>query len=809
LLYSIGQHCAPTSCIILASSDPADRRTTVTGIAERRARPFAFARADNWWFSKIPPLLGISYLCILMEDFPAGTASRRLGCYLISIACVATYGHIVNDAFDVDADLRAHKFNPMSRLRWSSRALLAISFLVAGFLPSLIADYSGVSLMLLAANYLWPTIYSIPGIRLKERGLSGVVCDAMGSHVTPTLLLLSVFGLLQANASTGVRALASAATLWSAALGIKGILHHQILDRESDAGSGTNTFATNMELATILRFLARFNLWVELPISVALAAIVFRFCPLAAISLAVYIGLETLRFGLGERLVIGPDPRATRAIVPFTNELFYIWWLPMAAALQLALVHPVLWWLPGLHAGVFYMTLPMALTEMAFTRRVILGSLQRPYFKAANVEAARETTEPEDVQLGPCGSSDWTIVLFASGGVASFVENALIGVRQCGIDSRIVQLVCPEIARSELGPVAKRYGARVRALEDMVNVNPAHMPSSYVNWNTDEFNVLMSYRFPVLRLILAEGKNVIASDVDVAWLRNPLPYLSDVLHHYPWACQVEAKAEFPPTFCLGFFAVRAAPDIIELIDLHIALLEANDVTPADQVLFREILVDNPRFLTQIFPLPESAFPTGLLYRSVLNDDPAVSVVDRTEPFIFHANWCVGLDNKQQLLAHIGAWLLPDHDGTTRTRPATAPKQEAGKRFSRLLRKRFAFLNPGTANGGVEYVIELKEPGSHSYALPAGTTRLRIVSDVVFLKPDTRKLGAAVTRIALDGVTVLLSDASLMSGFHAIERDGPNSWRWTNGAALIALPFKPATAQMDIDALFIAAKMRAE
>ncbi len=753
----------------------------MTGIAERRARPFAFARADNWWFSKIPPLLGISYLCILMEGFPAGTAFQKLGCYLISIACVATYGHIVNDAFDVDADLRAHKFNAMSRLRGSSRALLAISFLLAGFLPALIADYSGVSLMLLAANYLWPTIYSIPGIRLKERGLSGVVCDAMGSHVTPTLLLLSVFGLLQANASTGARAFASAATLWSAALGIKGILHHQILDRESDTGSGTNTFAINMELATILRFLARFNLWVELPISVALAAIVFRFCPLVA----------------------------TRAIVPFTNELFYIWWLPMAAALQLALVHPVLWWLPGLHAGVFYMTLPMALTEMAFTKRVILGSLQRPYFKAANVEAARETTEPEDVQSGPCVSSDWTIVLFASSGVASFVENALIGVRQCGIDSRIVQLVCPEIAGSELGPVAKRYGARLRALEDMVDVNAAHMPSSYVNWNTDEFNVLMSYRFPVLRVILAEGKNVIASDVDVAWLRDPLPYLSDVLHHYPWACQVEAKAEFPPNFCLGFFAVRAAPDIIELIDLHIALLEANDVTPADQVLFREILAHNPRFLTQIFPLPESTFPTGLLYRSVLNDEPAVPVVDRTEPFIFHANWCVGLDNKQQLLAHIGAWLLPDRDGTTRTRPATAPKRETGKRFSRLLRKRFAFLNPGTANGGVEYVIELKEPGSHSYAVPAGTTRLRIVSDVVFLKPDTRKLGAAVTRIALDGVPVLLSDASLMSGFHAIERDGPNSWRWTNGAALIALPLKPASAQMDIDALLIAAKMRAE
>ena len=66
-------------------------------------------------------------------------------------------------------------------------------FLIAGFLPTWVAPYSIGVLTLLALNYLWPTIYSIPMTRLKEKGLFGVVCDAMGSHVTPTLFVLALF----------------------------------------------------------------------------------------------------------------------------------------------------------------------------------------------------------------------------------------------------------------------------------------------------------------------------------------------------------------------------------------------------------------------------------------------------------------------------------------------------------------------------------------------------------------------------------------------------------------------------------------
>jgi hypothetical protein len=255
---------------------------------------------------------------------------------------------------------------------------------------------------------------------------------------------------------------------------------------------------------------------------------------------------------------------------------------------------------------------------------------------------------------------EWTIVLFASRGLAPFVVNALIGITRCGIKGSLVQLVFPADAERELGQLAKAFGVRTRILEQMVEVEAGDIPAAYVEWNTPEFNLLLKYRFPALRVILAEGKRVIYADVDVAWLHSPLSYLSEVLDRYSWACQIEPSADFPPNFCLGFFALSATRESLEMVDRHIALNVGDALKQSDQTLFRDILMKNPQYLASIFPLPEGLFLPGLLYRCVgSSEEPPVPMVSRLHPFIFHGNWCVGLKNKRRLLAHAGAWFLPD------------------------------------------------------------------------------------------------------------------------------------------------------
>ncbi|MGB8840547.1 MAG: UbiA family prenyltransferase [Aliidongia sp.] len=317
---------------------------------ETVARFFAFARPGNWLVSKIPPLLAIAYIEILRFGIAPGEAARLLVSAVISIGCVAIYGHLVNDIFDLEADRLAGKINRLAAMRPIRRRLLVSVFALTGFLPAMVTAYPLGALLLLALNYLWPTIYSMPLMRLKERGLLGVACDALGSHITPTLFILALFA--QATPS-GLTVTALVATLWAALLGLKGILHHQIADRDNDIRSGIVTFATRADLPTAQRFLTRLNLLAELPVSALFTLLVCPWCPLAIPAFVLYVGSEALKYQFGFQFALSAEPATVRPSVPFANEMFYTLWMPMAAAVQLGFEGPGFFWIPLLHAAIF------------------------------------------------------------------------------------------------------------------------------------------------------------------------------------------------------------------------------------------------------------------------------------------------------------------------------------------------------------------------------------------------------------------------------------------------------------------------
>ena len=81
--------------------------------------------------------------------------------------------------------------------------------------------------------------------------------------------------------------------------------------------------------------------------------------------------------------------------------------------------------------------------------------------------------------------------------------------------------------------------------------------------------------------------------------------------------------------------------------------------------------------------------------------------------------------------------------------------------------------------------------THRFRLPAGANSICLVSrsavpaHVSDHSDDCRRLGVAISRIALDGEPVALDDARLGAGWHDIEGDDSKAgWRWTNGAAML-------------------------
>ncbi|QNK63158.1 hypothetical protein H7F33_01125 [Pedobacter sp. PAMC26386] len=89
------------------------------------------------------------------------------------------------------------------------------------------------------------SLYSLPPVRLKKRGIWGVLCDAMGAHLFPALFITSsLLEFIHADKNVLWFVLIG---FWAFFYGLRGILWHQFYDRENDRRSSTTTFASHIK----------------------------------------------------------------------------------------------------------------------------------------------------------------------------------------------------------------------------------------------------------------------------------------------------------------------------------------------------------------------------------------------------------------------------------------------------------------------------------------------------------------------------------------------------------------------------------
>lgn len=327
-------------------------------------------RVDQWWYSKVAPVLAISYSASLLYRVSALATARAILVIAFVGLCAGTYGHIVNDVFDIDVDRRAGKRNQMAGFASWQRFAFCVLAAGLGFAPFAVISHSRTSLGLLAAEFLLPTIYSIPPLRLKEHGALGVICDALGAHLVPCLFVLSVLAHDAGNpkfvsSQSGI-AFVWFAGVWALCLGLIAILIHEFEDRENDLRSGIRTFATGHSFAQV-RWPVSGLYIAELCAFAGMAGLLIRVAPLiatAAIVLALMVTLKVSRQWSHYRHY--DEQRTTIQWWQFGHPL-YEYYFPMAAALQCAWAHPALVFFPMLQIGVFAHTFRQQLPELRAT----------------------------------------------------------------------------------------------------------------------------------------------------------------------------------------------------------------------------------------------------------------------------------------------------------------------------------------------------------------------------------------------------------------------------------------------------------
>ena len=315
---------------------------------------YKVVRAGNWFVWKLPPLLAVGYALCLVGHIDPARALRVLPLLLLCVCSVAAFGYIVNDVFDISCDLAAGKENAMTHVSHWQRSMYVGITLAAGATSLAFLPRSRAAVILLGVNYVLPLIYSAPPIRLKERGILGVLADSLAAHVFPTLFFCAVLipmGNARESASVGV---AACAAIWAFGLGLRGILIHQLRDRQHDRATDIRTFVTNRPPETIRFLILRVTLPVEM---IALAGFLLLVAPesrLLALVFVLYLISETVKVGSGTRVAfIYPEKPGFERYVPLVNNNFYELWLPFTLAVQLSLKSPKFIWIGIVHLFLF------------------------------------------------------------------------------------------------------------------------------------------------------------------------------------------------------------------------------------------------------------------------------------------------------------------------------------------------------------------------------------------------------------------------------------------------------------------------
>ena len=207
-------------------------------------------RAAEWWEYKFVPIFALFYATGVLLDVPLATLWPQVLTLLLALVPGAVYVSVLNDITDRDQDLAAGKANRLAgRSSMTVTALLALP-LTLGLGTMFMWRDDPLVLCLYAAAWLSFTLYSVPPIRLKTRGLAGVLADACGAHLFPSLLAVA---LTFRAVDRPIDVLWFVATgLWALAYGLRGILWHQLSDVANDRAAGVRTFVERHSSARVV-----------------------------------------------------------------------------------------------------------------------------------------------------------------------------------------------------------------------------------------------------------------------------------------------------------------------------------------------------------------------------------------------------------------------------------------------------------------------------------------------------------------------------------------------------------------------------
>ncbi len=166
--------------------------------------------------------------------------------------------------------------------------------------------------------------------------------------------------------------------------------------------------------------------------------------------------------------------------------------------------------------------------------------------------------------------------------------------------------------------------------------------SDYQNWSYDGdtgFRKIHYYKWPIIKQIYQQHKNLCWVDTDVVFLKNPTRILSN-------RATFCAQNDYPGLRACGGFLVFNDSKRTEALVNDMAANTFED----DQILLNRFL-DGP-YKDNFEQLPQREFPNGKIFY-----EPNLNSELRESAYIVHNNWIIGIAEKIRRFKAEGYWYL--------------------------------------------------------------------------------------------------------------------------------------------------------
>lgn len=276
----------------------------------------------------MPFLAGFVYLALLRLEVDPAEAWLPYCLWLFYVLGMASFGYLLNDIADIRPDARAGKTNAAAGMKpvWRLPVLLLLLGMAA--LPWFYYGADALLLALLTAHVLLFLLYSLPPVRLKDRGFWGAFADSLYAFVVPLSISAYAFFFIFGHTGALKPELLVSFTAWAVLIGLRNITRHQQEDAEGDKRSGTRTWALRISPGRLKRL-----------------QILFMSIEIAAFLVFLYLfGLFQLYFMSAFALYIVLWIATPQKI--YLNQ-YYEYWFPLVALVVLALARD-LWYLAAL-----------------------------------------------------------------------------------------------------------------------------------------------------------------------------------------------------------------------------------------------------------------------------------------------------------------------------------------------------------------------------------------------------------------------------------------------------------------------------